>query len=309
MNILIVGPGAMGCLFAARLKKNNHNVTLLDYRPERAGFIDKEGIHVEAESGEFGIHVPTITGITSETPDIVLICVKANKTREAAQGLKRRLGPETRILTLQNGFGNLETLEEIFGDEKVLGGVTAEGATLLSPGRIRHAAEGETIIGPEDSTGGAVAEIVSLFAAAGFRAGSAKNVNDLIWGKLIINVGINALTAITGLKNGLLPEIEGTKEVLEAAVHEAVTVACARGVSLPYPDPLERVLEVCRATSQNRASMLQDVLKRRETEVAFINGAIVREGKALEIPTPVNSTLTSLIQAIQESYDQRVDSE
>jgi len=122
-------------------------------------------------------------------------------------------------------------------------------------------------------------------------------------------VGINALTAITRLKNGLLPEIEGTKAVLEGAVHEAVTVARARGVSLPYPDPLERVLEVCRATSGNMASMLQDVLRQRETEVAFINGAIVREGKALGIPTPVNSTLTFLVQAIQESYDQRVGGE
>ena len=88
-----------------------------------------------------------------------------------------------------------------------------------------------------------------------------------------------------------------------------MTVARARGVSLPYPDPFERVLEVCRATSGNMASMLQDVLRQKKTEVAFINGAIVREGKALGIPTPVNSTLTFLVQAIQESYDQRVGGE
>jgi len=309
MNILIVGPGAMGCLFAARLRKDNHNVALLDYRPERAALINKEGIRVEGVTGEYGIHVPTVIGKSSEAPDIVLICVKANQTKAAAQNLKTWLDPETRILTLQNGLGNMETLEEIFGEGKVLGGVTSEGATLLAPGRIRHAGEGETIIGPEDPPGGALAEIISLFASAGFRVRSAENVYDLIWGKLIVNVGINALTAITRLKNGLLPEIEGTKAVLEGAVHEAVTVARARGVNLPYPDPFERVLEVCRATSGNMASMLQDVLRQRETEVAFINGAIVREGKALGIPTPVNSTLTFLVQAIQESYDQRVGGE
>ncbi|MCP4667711.1 MAG: 2-dehydropantoate 2-reductase, partial [Deltaproteobacteria bacterium] len=302
MNILIVGPGAMGCLFAARLRKNNHNAALLDYRPERAALTNKKGIRVEGVTGEYEIHVPVVTGKTSEAPDIVLICVKANQTKEAAQGLKMWLGPEARILTLQNGFGNIETLVKIFGGEKVLGGVTSEGATLLAPGRIRHAGEGETVIGPDDSPGGTVAEIVSLFASAGFRARSAENVDDLIWGKLIINVGINALTAITRLKNGLLPEIEGTKAVLERAVHEAVTVARAKGINLPYSDPLERVLEVCRATSGNTASMLQDVLRQRETEVAYINGAIVREGKALGIPTPVNATLTFLVQAIQESY-------
>jgi 2-dehydropantoate 2-reductase len=307
MNILVVGPGAMGCLFAACLRKSKHHVVLLDYRPERASLINKEGIRVQGVTGKYGIHVPTVIGKTSEIPDIVLICVKANQTKTAAQDLKTWLGPETRILTLQNGIGNMETLGEIFGTEKVLGGVTSEGATLLAPGSIRHAGVGETIIGPQDSPGGAVSEIVSLFASAGFNTRSAQNVNDLIWGKLIINVGINAITAITRLKNGLLPEIEGTKAVLEGAVHEAATVARAKGVCLPYPDPIERVLEVCRATSGNMASMLQDVIRQRETEIAFINGAIVREGKALGIPTPVNVTLTFLVQAIQESYDLRVD--
>jgi 2-dehydropantoate 2-reductase len=306
MNFLIVGPGAMGCLFAARLRRHNHNVVLLDYRPERAAFLNKEGIRVEGVTGEYGIHVPAVIGKASHSPDVVLLCVKANQTKVAAQDLNAWLDPETRILTLQNGLGNIETLEQIFGEERVLGGVTSEGATLLAPGHIRHAGEGETIIGPVAPSKGAVAEILSIFSSAGFRVRSSKNVSDLIWGKLIINVGINALTAITRLKNGLLPEIKGTKAVLERAVHEAVTVANARRVSLPYPDPFERVLEVCRATSGNMASMLQDVLRKRETEVAFINGAIVREGKALGISTPVNSTLTFLIQAIQESYDQRV---
>ena len=146
------------------------------------------------------------------------------------------------------------------------------------------------------------------FSSAGFTTRSAANVTDLIWGKLVINVGINALTAITGVKNGLLPKIKGTKWIMEEAVREAAAVAHAKGIHLPYPDPFERVVEVCRATSENIASMLQDVLRQRITEVVFINGAIVREGKALKIPTPVNLTLTCLVQAIQETYDQSVDS-
>ncbi len=304
MNFLVVGPGAMGCLFAAFLKKAGHAVTLFDYREKRADLISKQGIKVEGISGEYILKIPTLYDKISEIPDTALICVKANQTRQAAEDIKPRLGPETRVVTLQNGIGNLEILQEIFGEERALGGVTAEGATLLGPGHVRHAGRGATIIGPEGPAKKHVADLVSAFNESGFETSSADNVHELIWGKLIINVGINALTAITRLKNGRLPDIQGTRMVLEQAVTEAVDVANAKGISLPYPDPIKRVLEVCGATAGNIASMLQDVLKKRITEVAFINGAIVREGKALGIPTPVNQTLACLVQALQETYEE-----
>jgi len=304
MNFLIAGPGAMGCLFAARLKKAGHEVTLLDYRPERASKINEQGIRVEGVTGEYNIHVHVTTEDIMEYPDLVLVCVKAHQTQKAAEKIKALLGQEIRVLTLQNGVGNVEILSEVFGTEKVLGGTTAEGATLLDPGHIRHAGQGDTIIGPEGKSNGPVARIVSAFTSAGFNSRSVKNVNDLIWGKLIINVGINALTAITRLKNGRLAEINGTKAVMEKAVQEAVAVANAKNIDLPYPDPQERVREVCRATAGNIASMLQDVLQKRITEVGFINGAIVREGEALGIHTPVNYTLTCLVETIQETYQE-----
>jgi len=306
MNFLVVGPGAMGCLFAARLKKAGYDVTLLDYNKERAARINNQGIMVDGITGEYTEKVPTVTDRLSVPPDVVLICVKSYHTEQAGQAIKLWLEPETVVVTLQNGVGNTDILEQIFGKERVLGGVTAEGATLLGPGKIRHAGQGETIIGPERDPNGLVQKIISAFTRAGFQARSADNVNDLIWGKLIINVGINALTALIRLKNGRLPEIDGTRGVMEEAVKEAVAVAKAKEIRLPYPDPLARVIEVCRATAGNVASMLQDVLKERITEVDFINGAIVREGKVLGIPTPVNFTLTSLVQAIQGTYRERI---
>ena len=307
MNFLVVGPGAMGCLFAACLKKAGHDVTLFDYKRERADILNNRGITVEGVTGEYRVQVPAVSGKPSQMPDVALICVKANQTRVAAESLESWLGPEAVTLTLQNGLGNLEILEEIFGKDRVLGGVTAEGATLLDLGHIRHAGRGETVIGPEGPLESPVAKIASAFNAAGFNTRSVEDVNNLIWGKLIVNVGINALTAITRLKNGRLPKIEGTREIMEEAVHEAVAVAHAKGLGLPYPDPVKRVLEVCQATAENIASMLQDVLKQRITEVAFINGAIVREAHILGISTPVNRTLTCLVQAIQETYNERID--
>ncbi len=306
MHFLIVGPGAMGCLFAARLKTAGNKVTLLDYRQDRAEFLEKHGINVEGVTGEYRVHVPAVTKNVPGRLDVALICVKANQTRTAAEGVRNLIGSEPLILTVQNGLGNVEILEEILGRDRVLGGVTAEGATLLDTGHVRHAGQGETIIGSEGPPEGPVSEIASAFNAAGFDTRTVDNISDLIWGKLIINVGINALTAITRLKNGRLPEIKGTKSVLKEAVREAVTVTQSKGIRLPYPDPLERVLEVCRATAGNIASMLQDVLNQRCTEIAYINGAIVREGEALGIPTPVNRTLTSIVQALQETYDDQL---
>lgn len=307
MNFLIVGPGAMGCLFASRLKRSGHHVLVADYRPERAELINRKGILIEEIGGAEKVQVQAITKRPSGHIDVAIICVKANQTRQAAEGISSWLDPGTSILTLQNGLGNLETLAEVFGKEKVLGGVTAEGATLLGPGHARHAGRGQTVIGPEGPAGGPTAKIVSAFKAAGFETGSSDEVENLIWGKLVVNVGINALTAITRLKNGQLPEVEGAREVMKMAVREAEAVATAGGTDLPYPNPFERVLEVCRATAENRASMLQDVLGKRITEIQFINGAVVREGRKLGIATPVNLTLTSLVSAIQDTYHRRVE--
>ena len=306
MDFLIVGPGAMGCLFAARLKKVGHDVILFDHIEERAALINKQGIQVEGILGDYTVQVSAVTGKIPSIPDIAAICVKANETRKASKDIEKLIGPGTYVLTLQNGLGNVEILEEIFGKQRTLGGVTAEGATLLNDGHIRHAGQGDTKFGSEFPIGDTLEKIVSAFNDAGFKTQSADNVSSLIWGKLIVNVGINALTAITRLKNGRLPDVQGTFAVMKQAVEEAVAVANAKGIDLPYPDPLGRVVEVCRATAGNIASMLQDVLKQNLTEVAFINGAIVKEGAVLGIPTPVNHTLTYLVQAIQETYAERV---
>ena len=296
----------MGCLFAARLSKAGFHVTLLDYIPERAKQVNEQGIVVEGVTGPYTVKVPTVVGDLYSPPDLVLLCVKSYKTRQASETIQSTLPTDAVVVTLQNGVGNVEILEQVFGKERILGGVTSEGATLLGPGKIRHAGQGETIIGSGPDPHGPAEKLVFAFGRAGFKAKSVPDVSDHIWGKLIINVGINALTAITRLKNGRLPELPGTRLVLEEAVKEAVAVAAAKNIQLPYPDPLDRVMQVCEATAGNMASMLQDVLKEKETEVDTINGAIVREGKALGIPTPVNLTLTSLLHAIQETYKERI---
>lgn len=306
MKFLIMGPGAMGCLFAARLHVAGFNATLFDYNSARAETINKNGISVEGVSGDYKAMVPIVTELSGINPDMVLICVKSNKTRDAAKGLKDKIPQKTLFTTLQNGLGNVEILKEILGKNRVIGGVTSEGATSLDIGKIRHAGTGSTVFGPKKDFGSRLEELVSAFNESGFSTTSSNNVDDLIWGKLIVNVGINALTAITGLKNGRLPEYKGSLSIMKQAVTEAVAVSRAKKINLAFDDPFNKVLEVCRNTAGNIASMLQDVLNKRTTEVDYINGAICSEGEKEGIPTPVNQILTDLVRTIQESYDERV---
>ena len=163
MEFLIVGPGAMGCLFAARLKMAGFGVMLLDRRPERARRITKHGIQVEGVTGRYRVRVPAHLERPPMHPDVVLFCVKSYDTRTAAEMILPWLDPRTMILTLQNGVGNLEVLQEIFGADRVLGGVTAEAATVLGPGRIRHAGRGETLIGPSREPADTAQRLVAAF--------------------------------------------------------------------------------------------------------------------------------------------------
>lgn len=308
----------MGCLFAGFLAKSSQEVWLLDKRPERAEVINSEGIRIEGISGNYKVKVnATAKPEDIKKPELVIICVKSYDTEAAVKHVKPALTESTYILTLQNGLGNVETIAEIVGENNVIGGITSHGATLLGDGHVRHAGKGETIIGRWQASGKkgtkqwkiprrSLEDIADIFKNAGFPTKVSDRVRDLVWSKLIINAGINALTAITRLNNGRLVEYEGTRQILKQAVLEASKIARRKKISLDYSDPVKKVESVCVATAGNVSSMLQDVLKKRRTEIDYINGAIAREGEDLGIPTPVNNTLTQLVKTIEASYEKQV---
>lgn len=304
MKIVIVGPGAMGCLFACLLSKSKEEVWILDKHKERAGKINEQGIALEGISGNWQAKVKATAEAEEITgADLIIICVKSYDTKEAAIRCKPCVGDNTKVLTLQNGLGNIEIIGEVIGADKVIGGVTNEGATLLNTAQVKHAGKGETVIGRID--GKIPVEMCSIreiFNRSGFETRISRDIKGLLWSKLIINVGINALTAITRLNNGRLVEFEGTRKILREAVTEAVRIAKRKRVKLIYDDPLAKVEAVCEATAINVSSMLQDVLRKKRTEIDFINGVIVRQAQELGIPSPVNSLLVDLVKTIEVSY-------
>jgi len=304
MKIAVIGPGAMGCLFAGALARKGQEVWILDKDSERAAKINSQGIICEGVSGSWKAAVKATTDPKDiNEPDLAIICVKTYDTKSAAISAKALLGPETSVLTLQNGIGNIELISEVVGPEKVIGGITNQGATLLDVGKVRHAGKGETVIGRLDgSITVDLRDIREAFNKSGFETRISRDIKNFLWSKLVINVGINALCAITRLNNGKLLDYETSHKILKNAVNEAVKVAKRKRIKLSYEDPLTKVEAVCEATSGNVCSMLQDVLKKRRTEIEAINGVIVRYAEELGIAVPTNIMLVDLIKTIESSY-------
>ena len=304
MKIVIIGPGAIGILLAAHLSRGKNEVWLLDKKRERAQYLRKNGICVEGQSKISAKVKASVEAKEIGPADLVILCVKSYDTEEALKRALDLIKQDTYVLSLQNGLGNVQVLTDIVGEDKIIAGVTEQAATLLGPGVIRHTGKGETIIGRVNKQPlGKARIILGLLNQAGFPSRSTKDINSLIWSKLIINAGINPLSAITRLNNGKLLEYSETRELLRQAVSEAVRVAKRKRIKLKYDDPLQKVESVCRCTCANLSSMLQDVLNKKQTEIDFINGAILRQGKALRLATPVNEVLTSLVKTIEKNYE------
>lgn len=311
MKIVIIGPGAMGCLVAAFLAKSfssskgeEHKIWILDKDRDRALKINQQGIIVEGVTGNWQVKVKVATKPQEiDKCDLIIICVKSYDTKEVVLQTKTLIGDNTEVLTLQNGIGNIEVIGEAVGLDKVIAGVTSQAATLLGIGHIRHAGKGETVIGRIDGkTPVELRYVREIFNKAGLDTKISRDIKSLLWSKLVINVGINALTAIVRLNNGRLIEFEGTRRILRGAVTEAIRIAKRKKIKLIYDDPLAKVEAVCEATSANISSMLQDISRNKRTEIDFINGVIVRLGQECGIPVPVNLILLDLIKTIESSY-------
>ena len=303
MKIAVVGAGAIGGLFGSILTKGGLDVTWVDIWEESVKVMQSTGLTVVGQAGkEEVVKVKATTKIDEVgTPDLIMIAVKSYDTAQAARDCLKIVGADTMVFTVQNGVGNVDTIGDILGRNRIVAGTTSFGCTRLGPGKIKPSGIGEITIGELDGKiTPRLQNLVDTFIKAGIEMHTSQNVDSLIWSKLVVNVGINALTAITMLKNGELLDYEETRSLQEAVVKEATAVAAAKNIKFLVDDPLAWVQEVARNTRDNKSSMRQDVERGSKTEVDFINGTIVREGLKLGIPTPVNDTLTKLVKTIEQ---------
>ena len=311
MKIAIIGPGALGTLLAASLKTKSNPKTpfdlwLLDYKPERAKLLNEQGLILEKNDQLLSCKINATADPKEIGPtDIIILCVKYPDVAAGLQQAAKLAHSDSLLVTLQNGIGHLELLKTGKGSPAIILGITALGANLVSPGHVRYAGSGLTRIGFLKSASFArsllLAQVCNLLNDSGMETAIVDNILDYVWTKLLINVGINALTAIHRCSNGELLETDDTLNTLTAAVKEGEAVARAMGIQVPN-DPLAMTVDVCKKTARNLSSMLQDINNKKPTEIDSINGEIVAAGKKFGIPVPVNEELVQRIKEIEKSY-------
>ncbi len=300
MRVTVVGPGALGCLHAALLSRAGVDVCLLDHRAERARNIADRGLTVEDADGSWTVRVPCSASPADLPPaGLLLFCVKTHQTESAAAHAAPLVRPETVVLRLQNGLADPAPLAAIASGERIVLGSSGHGANTVEWGHVRHAGRGPTRLGALVPSGRNAAEQAAAALRPAFPDVEAvDDVLAVLWRKLLANVAINPLTAITGLRNGQLLDVPLLRVAMADLTAEAEHVARAAGVDLSPGEGLALAEAACRQTADNRSSMLQDVECGRRTEIDDICGAVVREARRLGLAAPLNGAITHLISEV-----------
>ena len=305
-RIVVLGAGAMGCLVGGVLREGGLDVTLVDPWAEHVRAINERGLGIVGYGGDRRIAIRATTAADEAGgADIVIVQCKAGQTSALVRAAQSLFADETVAISFQNGLGNEEAIGAIVGIDKVLGGATAQGASIVGPGVIRNYADLPSIIG--ELAGGLserATRIASTFTANGLDTTASADIRRDMWKKLLANVAISAVSAITDLSIDEMMAVPALKETASRAVDEAAAVGVAAGVDLDAKSAREVLLAIAgkQGTGANKSSMCMDVLGRRITEIDVINGAIARLGREHGVPTPVNDTLVAVIKGIETHF-------
>ncbi len=289
MKVSVIGPGAMGCLFAARLADKGVQTTLIDYQAERAARLSESGIHIESPDGTLTAN-PVVATTVPDEQELIIVFVKSHVTPLLA------LPQNVAVLTLQNGLGNTETLCSAVGSANVLAGITHEAAVLVSEGHVKHTASSKTIFGAWTSCSTQPAE--DALKAAGFRFEVTAAPGQTLWEKVSGSNAINPLTALLDVHNGALLDIAEVRQLMRDLVVESVKVASTEGYRFPY-SLVEQTEEICKDFPESVSPMLQDIRAGRRTEIESLSGEILRRAQLAALPVPRTRVIYQLIRGME----------
>lgn len=304
MKIAIIGAGAMGCLYACLLSKNNE-VSLFDVNSETVERINCDGIKMQSPDGDekvFGIKAEK-SGSVSCPYELVILFVKDTVSEIALKQNTNLIGKESILLSLQNGMGNYEIMERFTDRDRILLGTTKHNCVTVAPGTIYHSGAGVTHIGSPSGNEKAAEKICSTFSDCGIDTAVCPDVKHLLWEKLFINMTINSVTALLDCKISVMAETPFAESLIRSIVSEAVAVAGCDGEKFDSGEVTSDVINTSKILGTGKASMCQDIEHKRRTEIDFINGAVVSLGKKYGIPTPVNSAIVNLIHLKESTYN------
>jgi 2-dehydropantoate 2-reductase len=307
MKIAILGAGAMGSAIGALLAKTGNDVTLIDVWKEAVEAINRDGLKIQNKAGEVATHkigAVTVPAQVAGPVDLLLVFVKCYHTVDAVKSALPILGPDSTVLSLQNGWGNGPRISEVVGKERVVLGVCYHSATVLGPGHVLHAGQGKTFIGEMDgAVTPRVQKIAEAFKAAGLDVEASAQVLKEIWSKLALNVATLPTSSTIKLTAEKLPNTPEMQSLMRALLLEVVSVAQLQGIALDFTERWSAITSLLGKLAPNaKGSMLQDVENRRRTEIDVMCGAIVEAGRRLGFPTPHNNAMLWLVKALEANY-------
>jgi 2-dehydropantoate 2-reductase len=300
VKIAVVGAGAMGSIYAALLADAGNEVWAVDRWQEHVDAIREGGLHVEGAGGDCvaDVQATTDAGEVGQA-ELVVLATKAMDVKDAAESAHAVVGPETLVLSIQNGLGGPDIAAAILGDERVaLGVAEGFGASIIEPGHAHHHGRGLIRLG--ERTGHAtprIEAIAEVWRAAGFDVRADDDVDRVVWEKLVCNVAFSGPCAVLGYTIGEAMGDPSVWSVVEGCAQEAYEAARAQGVALGFDDAATHVRSFGQKVAGARPSMLLDLIAGRRCEIDFLNGAIVRIGRERGVATPFNAAVTALVKA------------
>ena len=307
MKVGVVGAGAMGCVYAALMADAGNEVWAVDTWQVHVDAIAANGLRLEGASGCRTVAVGATADPADAGPcDLVIVATKAPQVEAAATSARALLGPETPVLTIQNGLGSAAKVARVVGPERVIVGVVAGfGASITAPGHAHHNGMELVRLG---EPGGAVTprleRIAALWRDSGFPVRCFDDIDQLIWEKLVCNVCFSGTAALTGLTVGEIMADADAWPVASGCAREAYRVARARGIRLEFEDPVAYVRDFGARIPGARPSMLLDHLAGRRSEIDAINGAVPPEALALGLEAPYNTVVSALVRAREARFDE-----
>lgn len=295
MKVGIIGAGSMGTLFGYHLAQTC-DVTILESNPETAKAIAKHGLVVNDGAAK----KVTIASGPKElfSSQALFLFVKAVDTLRALRPFAGELNPATPIVSLQNGVGNEDAIKTALGGAvPVVLGITTESSTTLAPGRVRSSDSGNTIIGSTSASPATARTVADMLTQSGLRAAVVYDIRPHLWGKLVANAAINALSALLDCEAGMIPKDANAAHLAEAIAEEVAAVAAALKINLPFVNPWQYVMQVIELGADSKSSMAFDLESRHPSEIDHINGAVVAFGRRTGTPTPYNDAMMRLVKA------------
>ena len=300
MKIAVVGCGAMGCVYAALLADAGHEVWAIDTWREHVEAMRAHGLRLEGASGDRTVRLHATGNPADAGPcDLVIIATKAMHVEQAAQGARALLGPQTVVLSIQNGLGGPDTAARVLGRERVLVGVVGGfGASIRAPGHAHH--NGWELVRLGELAGpitARVEKVAEVWRSGGFKVKCFDDIDQLIWEKLICNVCFSGTCAVTERTIGEVMGDPDTWACASGCAKEAFAVAKARGIRVDIDDPVAYVRDFGSKIPNARPSMLLDHMAGRMSEIDFINGAIPPAAQAVGVAAPFNTVISALVRA------------